>query len=176
MARAVIKTFLSDGQIKDSYEKTLVPIWYLKAQNLLKASKLLEEHDQLFDQIKTQKGFSDSKSNLMSVILMLRGMGLECLLKGLLTKQGKITPSNGKLDLPEKYRIHNLRKMAEDVNGLSLEEDEYTTLSTLSQQITLARLPLKKAPTKSEMEQGAWTFPHDEVVYEKVLEKILAIG
>lgn len=151
-------------------------MWYLKAQNLLDAARLLEPHDLLFDQVKTQEAFSETKLNLMSIILMLRGMALECLLKGELTRQGKMTSKDGKLDLPKKYKDHNLSSMAQDIDNLALEKDERVTLETLSQQIMLARLPLKKAPTKAQMEQGAWNFPHDEDVYLKILNKILALN
>jgi hypothetical protein len=59
MTRATIKTFLSDEQLKDGYDKTLLAMWYLKAKNLLDAAGLLEPHDLLFDQIKTQKEMYD---------------------------------------------------------------------------------------------------------------------
>lgn len=170
--RATIKTFLSDEQLKDGYDKTLPVMWFLKAENLLDAARLLEPYDLLFNQVKSQKAFSETTLNLMSIILMLRGMALECLLKGELTRQGKIIPKDGKLDLPKKYTGHDLSTMALDVEGLSLEEDEHITLQTLSQQIMLARLPLKQAPNKAQMEQGGWTFPHDEKVYLGILDKL----
>ena len=65
--------------------------------------------------------------------------------------------------------------MAEDVKGLDLEEDDYVTLFTLSKQISLARLPAKQAPTANEMDQVGWTAPHDEEVYHRVLNKVLAM-
>ena len=175
MMRATIKTFLSDKQLRDGYDKTLPAMWYLKAKNLLDAARLLEAHDLFFDQVKTQKAFSKTKLNLMPIILMLRGMAVECLLKGELTRQGKIMPKYGKLDLPEKYNSHNLKNISKDVDGLDLEKDEYMILETLSQQIMLARLPLKQAPTKAQMEQGGWTFPDDEEVYLKFLDKLLVL-
>lgn len=151
-------------------------LWVIKAQNLFKGAELLEEHDLLFDAVKTNKGFSETKFNLVSVILMLRGMGFECLLKGLLTKQGKISSKNGKLNLPPRYQGHNLRNMVEDVEGLVFTKDEFVTLQELSAQISLGRLPLKQAPTKQQMEQtGGWNYPHDEKLYKDMLHKILAV-
>jgi len=168
---------IPDDQLRDGFDRiSSTPIyWVMKAQDLLKASQILEEHDQFFDAMKNQKGFSESKHHLFSIILMLRGMAFEALFKGLLTKQGIITSKNGELVLPEKYKKHNLRSMAGDVKGLDLEEDDYATLFTLSKQISLARLPAKKAPTASEMDQIGWMAPHDEEVYRKVLDKVLAM-
>jgi hypothetical protein len=176
MARTKITLHLSDEQIKVGYNRTLPVMWYFKAQNLLDAAKILESHDKLFDQIRTQNKFSDTKLDLISVILMLRGMAIECLLKGALTIQGKIRVKDGRLDLVDKYKKHNLEIMAKDLIGLNLEKDEYITLKTLSQQITLARLPLNKAPSKEQMTQGAWDLPHDEEVYLNILDKILALN
>jgi len=177
MTRATFKTVIPDDQLKDGFDKiSSTPMfWIMKAQDLLKASQILEEHDQFFDAMKTGKGFQGTKHKLFSVILMLRGMAFEALFKGLLTKQGTIVSRNGRLDLPPKYKKHNLRSMAEDVKGLDLEEDDYVTLFTLSKQISLARLPAKQAPTANEMNQVGWTAPHDEDVYHRVLDKVLAM-
>lgn len=177
MARATFKTLIPDDQLKDDFDRiSSTPVyWVMKAQDLLKASQVLETQDRHFDQLKTGGPPSEEKHNLFSVILMLRGMAIEALLKGLLTKQGSITSKDGELQLPPRYTNHRLGNMAEDVKGLDLQKDEYITLHTLSTQIFLGRLPAKKAFTGAEMDQVGWTAPHDEEVFHKVVDKITSM-
>lgn len=164
------KINITEEELKTTYKETLVMMWYVKASDLLKASKVLENNCIFFNTVKNKLDNTQDTANLSSVILMLRGMSVECLLKRLLTKQGKIEVVNGSMIIPDKYLKHNLKTMAQDISELNLDINECITLECLSKYIELARLPPKSALSGSQV--LIWTLNNHEEAFDKILRKI----
>lgn len=108
-------------------------------------------------------------SDYMTTIMMLRGMTIECLLKGLLVSQGNITCENEELCISKNYSSHNLILMVKDVSDITLNEKYEEVLERLGYYIVAGRLPRKKINTGKF--KGFWS-NDDEDSYNEVLEEI----
>lgn len=170
-----VMDFRSEDKLKADFDvvASLAIFWYGTANNLATASELLR------DGIPSMKGVAKlpsegyfKNSALSRVVLMLRGMQLECLFKGLLTKEGKIKGRGGTLHLPRKYGGHNLFSMARDIEGLELSKNEASLLKTLGVYIEIGRLPFRKRPIDKEKPVSVWVYPGDEDLWHSIIKKV----
>mgnify|MGYP000887108359 CR=1 FL=1 len=139
-------------RLKEAYEKLATDNW-LSVMNLKNNAEI---------------GCND----YMTTIMMLRGMTIECLLKGLLVSQGNITCKNDELCIPGKYSHHNLISMLEDLKDISINNEDKKVLEKLSYYIVAGRLPRKKVNNGKFI--GFWT-SFDEDSYKTMLENIEGI-
>jgi hypothetical protein len=105
----------------------------------------------------------------MTTIMMLRGMMLECLFKGILVNQGQITCKNEKLQLPNKYPNHDLISMSDDIENLSLNTSKKQIIEKLGYYIIAGRLPRKKINIGKF--KGYWS-DSDEKIYNDLIEEV----
>ena len=170
MKNRLPKIQCSESELISTYNETIKDVLFYKAHELEIAYKLLETHCMFFNLVKNKDNFSTNMPNLSSIILMLRGMSLECLLKMILIRRGEIKVTDGELKLVEKYSKHNLKNMAEDIPSLDLNEEEFAVLSILSSHIELGRLPPKKALSQPQI--LTWELNNHERLFDVILKKI----
>ncbi len=118
------------------------------------------------------------------VVQMLRGMALECLLKGLWLKAGGTLASDGLYRKIPETRDHDLVSIAKIVSRkshLEITDPEVDLLRRLSVAIFSGRYPIQKnwETTKrkhlpsGEFHSGLlWRVPSDEATYVKLTDKL----
>jgi len=121
-----------------------IRLWIYKANQLLASSRFLqinciEGRLFLMDMVEANNYSGDENNNFFDISLMLRGMALECFLKAILIKNGKLVFKNGKIK--NKYNQHLLKQMAKD-SKIRLNCNEEELLSLLSIKIKLGRYPV----------------------------------
>ena len=143
-------------------------LWHVYAKRLKESYKLLEKNDWI-SQISSTGDVNNDGKHYTTTIMMLRGMMLECLFKGILVNQGDITCKNEELNIPKKYSKHNLVSMADDINDFVYTEKEKDILERLGYYIVAGRLPRKNINTGKI--KGYW-FTDDDSVYNDMLKKV----
>jgi hypothetical protein len=143
-------------------------LWHEYANRLKESYGLLEENDWI-SQISPTGDVKSGVSDYTSTIMMLKGMMLECLFKGVLVSQGSITCKDEELVVSKKYSKHNLVSMADDINTFNYTEKEKDVLERLGYYIVAGRLPRMKINTGKS--KGYWS-TGDNKVYKNILEKV----
>ncbi|MBP6884506.1 MAG: hypothetical protein KBC17_01630 [Candidatus Pacebacteria bacterium] len=164
----------NEEELKSDYDASAnSPIpWYLKAHDLYLAAEALKIQVPLLQGIKPSQAIDTFKNcNYIAIICMLRGMQIECLIKGILTSQGKITANKGKLCLDKKFIHHNLTEICSEINGLIFNDNEISFLDSLSEYIEIGRLPFKKTAIKKKG-VAIYLFPSDEDTYTNIIKKL----
>lgn len=143
-------------------------LWCVYADRLKESYKLLEKNGRM-SQMGSTGGIYNNGNHYITTIMMLRGMTLECLFKGILVNQGDITCKNEELDIPKKYSKHDLVLMADDIKNFSYTKKEKDVLERLGYYIVAGRLPRKKVNTGKFK---GFCFSDDDGVYNDMLSKI----
>lgn len=143
-------------------------LWCLYAGRLKEAYKLLEKNNWISQRGPT-RDVNHGGNDYTTTIMMLKGMTLECLFKGILVNQGIITCRNEELEIPKKYLKHSLVSMANDVRAFVYTDKEKDVLERLEYYIVAGRLPRRKINTGKF--KGYW-MDNDDSVYSDVLKRI----
>jgi hypothetical protein len=143
-------------------------LWRVYVNRLKESYKLLEKNDWI-SQTGSTGDVNNNGNHYTTTIMMLKGMTLECLFKGILVKQGNITCKNEELNIPKKYSTHDLMLMADDIKDLSYTNKEKDILERLGYYIVAGRLPRKKVNTGKF--KGFWS-TDDNSAYDNMLSKI----
>jgi len=187
---------VDDFSMKDFDDAgNLVHYWIDKATQLLTSSKFLQINCIdgrmfLMSGIGAIDYADDENNHFFDVSLMLRGMAIECFLKAILIKNGKIIFKDGKMK--PGYGDHSLYKMALD-SGIKLNSIEKEVLDLLSIKIYLGRYPVFKnvlkysslpvVPNSKIIDKNGRLSSHKgqywttelEVTFEKLLKKVYSL-
>jgi hypothetical protein len=107
----------------------------------------------------------------LQIILMLYGLALENLLKGLLIAQGQdLIDRNGRL-IP-RFGKHALERFLRDT-GVSVTADELKLVRQLERAVVEGKYPIPIAP-KASLSEMSWTFglPGDQLGICRILTKV----
>jgi len=158
-------------------------LWLSQTDALLSASEILniscgnppKPPDDPWDFIK-----------IHSVVKMLRGMAIECLLKAIWLKTGgTLTNNKGKYRTIPGTKDHDLYSLATKVSEnteLGLTTEEMKILSRLSFAITSGRYPIQKSltarpstPNTDEIiKWNKWEIPKDDEQFESIVDKLMS--
>jgi hypothetical protein len=157
----------------------------LAAEQLFAAARVLKGQHDTFDEEKWMTSEVETmpdEAQVFPPLLMLRGMGLECLLKALWLKQGHELVRDAKyVDVPN-TKQHDLVGLARQTNfARSPEEDHLLTrlsdFVTHSGRYPIAKrgqehLRMLKDPAGGQVESGVWRSPSDEELFVVVVARL----
>ncbi|HNZ78362.1 MAG TPA: hypothetical protein PLE16_04170 [Spirochaetota bacterium] len=157
-------------------------LWKIQGEELIMGAKLL--YDNIPD-LKSLTNQNEDKIVFVSLSLMLYGMAVECLLKGLWLQMS----DNNKLVSDKKYRgvngikdNHDLLKLYPIIKkhyGIDFSFDDLRLLDILSSKIITGRYPIKKHPMTSDQIEKMRTgesgihFNSDFVNIDQLMKKII---
>jgi hypothetical protein len=149
--------------------------WAIVADNLVLAARLLEPHFRLdFTEEDVDRYITGAR--IQGPILMLRGCGLECLLKALYVAKGNKLGRDGRYVSPG-GKDHDLVNLAEKA-AFSMTPSEAALVGYLDDYITIGRYPVaKRAPEAYPMladgrrRNVQWS-EHDEAGYEPLRKRL----
>jgi len=157
----------------DYFSNNEIP-WLMRGQELLCSSDLLKKHGVIKDGVV-----------INGVVQMLRGMGIECLLKAAILCSGKKIAEKGKIIREDGQGTHDLLKLTQLLK-IKLTKGEEEVLKILSSYIEIGRYPLFSNWKKAEnahipssfrkiprgVESLVWVYTENEDSFNTLLEKI----
>jgi len=153
--------------------------WVMSAEDLLAASRILRIHWERFDHLAMHVGDPiPDEGKIHSVILMLQGLAIECLLKALYLQRGKgKLAENGKYLEIKGAGSHDLVQLA-DVVGISFNKEQRHLLKRLSIFVTsMGRYPIpkhwretsiQKLPSGGEAPPTYWVTRRDNQTFDTI--------
>ena len=157
--------------------------WVVKAVVLFNAGDLvLKHHDTMpFDEGNFDQ--AERKFDTLNIVRMLKGMGMECLLKATWLSTGENLAEGGKLKKTLKTPSHDLYAIARLVcekASIPLSEEEGKTFARLAFGIETGRYPMAAniakcptVPTTKGIYLHSWG-PKDEELCENFAAKLIA--
>lgn len=167
--------------------------WWSAAERLFSGSKYLCLHsayhtldsDEILSLVKSDQGLLPPEPlRIGGVIMMLRGMGIECLLKALWVDNGRELAADGKYQKIPGSTEHNLMSLSDKVGAvvkLDLTADDRYVMERLSVYIVTGRYPIPRnweVTKPKSLPRGVfgsitnWEFPTDERTYNQMVEKL----
>jgi hypothetical protein len=152
--------------------------WFIRAVDLLRAAEIL--YDNIGQPPAPSEWFS-----LHNIGRMLRGMGLECLLKSAWLRAGNVLFKNGDfVEIPEtkSHDLYSMYKKVTKKRRIILNPEEKELLARLSYAIVGARYPVPKSPgrgyptapkPKTKMYWNKCEHEKDTEVFRSMLTKFL---
>lgn len=122
--------------------------WVFSADTLLASCRFLAEHSiQLREEDPSERFPAFDEFRIVDVIVMLRAMALECLLKALWLKSGNKLAKDGKYYPIPNAKDHDLLSLYNtiaDNHQIVLTEEEKDFINRLSGNITAGRYPIQR--------------------------------
>jgi len=147
--------------------------WTSVAPDILAAANVLKERVDSFDLGSVAAGDSVPREALLGhVVLMLRGMAVECLLKGLCLKRGNELVVDGKYSRVPGASDHNLCELASAVD-FNVDYAEEAVLRRLSLFVQYGgRYPIPKSAVIYGQAATTWATPSDENVFNELVRRL----
>jgi hypothetical protein len=159
--------------------------WCLAADQLFAAARVLKRQHDTFDDeewMASEVEILPDEAQVFPPLLMLRGMGLECLLKALWLKQGHEVVRHGKYVGVPNTNQHDLVGLARET-GFALSSEDDHLLVRLSDFVThIGRYPIAKRgqehlrmlddPTGGQAMTGSWRSPSDEYLFAGLVARL----
>src|SRR5262245_19748704 len=129
-------------------------VWSQKALALLQSAEILRASFCATKSAISNETEASHRMDLQQIFVMLRGMGVECLLKAAIIKNVKPLAVQGRLQSPVSATPHDLiplEKCLDEITKTGLSLDERMVLARMSKQIVMGRYPtetkVRKSPT-----------------------------
>jgi len=158
--------------------------WILKARALFSSADLLWDHYKAMPRKKKPNELEAAYIfDMSNIVRMLRGMGMECLLKAIWLRQGNELMKDGTMIRRSlNTKAHDLYAMAERVcvpGAITLSEDEGHVLVRLAFGIETGRYPTTthvgktpSMPSKKTVYLHRWD-AEDEIVFQGLVRKLM---
>ena len=159
--------------------------WEMSADELLAAAQALRERGESFDRASLAVGEPIPISGRLGAVeLMLRGMGVECLLKALWVKQGNVLVDSGQYVSVRGAGSHDLPQLASAAE-FTLSVHEKDVMRRLSYFIEYGgRYPVPKDALKLVLTRNpgggkgaptTWSTPSDNELFDTVVLRLRAL-
>ena len=169
---------MAQREDKDYFEKHFINfvndygLWLTTASDLIIASAVLEESYNRAFEDSEKPNAGDMVSETLSVLnprLMLCAFSIECHLKALWLKQGKILAKKGEYVGP---KYHDLEKLADEL-GIKdkFSPGEIHVLKVLTWFSFKGRFAIS-SNSKEEQKGYVWGIPEDDEIFTSILRKI----
>lgn len=160
--------------------------WIVKALALFQSADILRDSSS-----DTSKNSNDEMNalhqmNMQQVFIMLRGMGVECLLKAAWAKHVKPLAVEGNYQKPVSANPHDLVRLEASLDEkirTGLSQEERMVLARLSKQIVAGRYPIETKVGKSPALPPGGGVPYfmrwtkeDEHDFQAILGKLITLS
>lgn len=173
----LMDVFPLDGQVHDLREDSAFPVDGSVADPCLQASGHVVGYH-LRGDVRGGTHFSD-EGKILFPELMLRGFGIECLLKSLWVKAGNKIVDHGRYRGVPDAKNHDLVQLA-SVVGIRLNSDQKDVLDRLTFIMTSnGRYPISRHWAKQKIgprhgggwgHPGSWAYPSDDNIVDDILK------